>query len=36
MNEYKIYSNMAAYGTDTMEKWNQALYEVIQYSRIHQ
>jgi len=32
-NEYKIYSNMAAYGTDVLEKWNQALYEV---SNIHE
>jgi hypothetical protein len=30
--EYKIYSNMAAYGTDVLEKWNQALDEV---SNIH-
>jgi hypothetical protein len=27
-NEYKVYSNMAAYGTDVLEKWNQALSEV--------
>ena len=27
-NEYKVYSNMAAYGTDILEKWNQALSEV--------
>ena len=26
--DYKIYSNMAAYGTDVLEKWNQALNEV--------
>lgn len=32
-NEYKIYSNMAAYGTDVLEKWNQALSEV---SNIHE
>jgi hypothetical protein len=31
--EYKIYSNMAAHGTDTIEKWNQALHEV---SNIHE
>ena len=31
-NEYKVYSNMAAYGTDVLEKWNQALDEV---SNIH-
>jgi len=31
--EYKVYSNMAAYGTDVLEKWNQALYEV---SNIHE
>jgi hypothetical protein len=27
-NEYKIYSNMAAHGTEVLEKWNQALNEV--------
>ena len=27
-NEYKVYSNMVAYGTDVLQKWNQALYEV--------
>src|SRR6056300_1281855 len=27
-NEYKVYSNMAAYGTDVLAKWNDALYEV--------
>ena len=27
-NEYKVYSNMAAYGTDVLQKWNQALDEV--------
>ena len=32
-NEYKIYSNMATYGTDVLEKWNQALNEV---SNIHE
>ncbi len=32
-NEYKVYSNMAAYGTDVLEKWNQALHEV---SNIHE
>jgi len=32
-NEYKIYSNMAAYGTDVLAKWNDALYEV---TNIHQ
>jgi hypothetical protein len=32
-NEYKVYSNMAAYGTDVLEKWNQALSEV---SNIHE
>ena len=26
--EYRIYSNMADYGTDIIEKWNQALSEV--------
>ena len=26
--EYRIYSNMADYGTDVIEKWNQALSEV--------
>ena len=26
--EYKIYSNMAAYGTEVLQKWNQALDEV--------
>tara|TARA_B110000902_G_scaffold132651_1_gene153980 strand:+ start:381 stop:1064 length:684 start_codon:yes stop_codon:yes gene_type:complete len=26
--EYRIYSNMADYGTDVLEKWNQALSEV--------
>ena len=26
--EYRIYSNMSAYGTDVLEKWNQALNEV--------
>jgi len=26
--QYKVYSNMAAYGTDVLEKWNQALNEV--------
>jgi uncharacterized protein YqgV (UPF0045/DUF77 family) len=26
--EYKIYSNMAAYGTDVLEKWNEALSEI--------
>jgi uncharacterized protein YqgV (UPF0045/DUF77 family) len=26
--EYKIYSNMAAHGTDILQKWNQALDEV--------
>ena len=31
--QYKIYSNMAAYGTDVLEKWNQALNEV---SNIHE
>ena len=31
--EYRIYSNMAAYGTDVLEKWNQALKEV---SNIHE
>jgi len=30
--QYKIYSNMAAYGTDVLQKWNQALDEV---SNIH-
>ena len=32
-NEYKVYSNMAAYGTDVLEKWNQAFSEV---SNIHE
>lgn len=32
-NEYKVYSNMAAYGTDVLQKWNEALYEV---SNIHE
>lgn len=32
-NEYKVYSNMAAYGTEILEKWNQALSEV---SNIHE
>ena len=27
-NEYKVYSNMAAYGTEVLQKWNEALYEV--------
>ena len=27
-NEYKVYSNMAAYGTEVLAKWNDALYEV--------
>lgn len=27
-NEYKVYSNMAAYGTEVLQKWNQALDEV--------
>jgi len=31
--EYRIYSNMADYGTDVLEKWNQALKEV---SNIHE
>ena len=31
--DYKIYSNMAAHGTDVLEKWNQALKEV---SNIHE
>ena len=31
--DYKIYSNMAAYGTEVLEKWNQALKEV---SNIHE
>jgi len=31
--EYKIYSNMAAHGTDVLQKWNQALNEV---SNIHE
>ena len=31
--QYRIYSNMAAYGTDVLEKWNQALSEV---SNIHE
>ena len=26
--EYKVYSNMAAYGTEVLSKWNDALYEV--------
>lgn len=30
---YKIYSNMAAYGTEVLQKWNQALDEV---SNIHE
>ena len=25
-NEYKVYSNMAAYGTEVLDKWNNALY----------
>jgi hypothetical protein len=32
-NEYKVYSNMAAYGTEVLAKWNQALNEV---SNIHE
>lgn len=32
-NEYKVYSNMAAYGTEVLQKWNEALYEV---SNIHE
>jgi hypothetical protein len=32
-NEYKVYSNMAAYGTEVLAKWNDALYEV---SNIHE
>ena len=32
-NEYKVYSNMAAYGTEVLDKWNNALYEV---SNIHE
>ena len=31
--DYKVYSNMAAYGTEVLQKWNQALDEV---SNIHQ
>ena len=31
--QYRIYSNMADYGTDVLEKWNQALDEV---SNIHE
>jgi len=31
--DYKVYSNMAAYGTEVLQKWNQALNEV---SNIHQ
>jgi len=31
--QYRIYSNMADYGTDVLEKWNQALKEV---SNIHE
>lgn len=31
--EYRIYSNMASYAVDVLEKWNQALNEV---SNIHQ
>mgnify|MGYP000465828901 CR=1 FL=1 len=31
--QYRIYSNMADYGTDVLEKWNQALNEV---SNIHE
>jgi len=31
--QYRIYSNMAAYATDVLEKWNQALNEV---SNIHE
>ena len=27
-NEYKVYSNMAAYGTEVLEKWNEALADV--------
>jgi hypothetical protein len=27
-NEYKVYSNMSAYGTEVLQKWNEALYEV--------
>jgi len=26
--QYRVYSNMAAYGTEVLEKWNQALNEV--------
>ena len=32
-NQYKVYSNMAAYGTEVLQKWNQALDEV---SNIHE
>jgi hypothetical protein len=32
-SEYKVYSNMAAYGTEVLAKWNDALYEV---SNIHE
>ena len=31
--QYKIYSNMAAYGTEVLQKWNEALHEV---SNIHE
>ena len=31
--QYRVYSNMAAYGTEVLEKWNQALNEV---SNIHE
>jgi len=31
--DYKVYSNMAAYGTEVLQKWKQALNEV---SNIHQ
>ena len=31
--QYKVYSNMAAYGTEVLDKWNNALYEV---SNIHE
>ena len=31
--DYKVYSNMAAYGTEVLQKWNQALDEV---SNIHE
>jgi hypothetical protein len=27
-NEYKVYSNMAAHGTDVLQKWNQGLNEL--------